>query len=153
MTEDRGKIAQLLGLAAMAGAILAPPEVFGSGRMILILGSTFALLILSLDGKISSRFLWIGVGGTLFLVWHSFWISIDVYRSLEFSEILWSYYCLFGRLLLHVRRIQSSNGGNSGTPVGNRVWLWDLRVHVGQHQLRPLDFGRHGRNCSNTDPG
>ena len=96
MTGDRGKIAQLLGLAAMAGAILAPPEVFGSGRMILVLGSTFALLILSLDGKIPSRFLWIGVGGTLFLVWHAFWISIDVYRSLEFSEILWSYFCLFG---------------------------------------------------------
>ena len=96
MTQNRGATAQLLGLAAMVWVILAPPEVFGSGRMILVLCSTFALLILMLDGKIPSRFLWSGVAGTLFLVWHAFWISIDVYRSLEFCEILWSYYGLFG---------------------------------------------------------
>ena len=96
MTENKGTIAQMLALAAMTGVILAPPEVFGSGRMILVLCSTFALLILMLDGKIPSRFLWSGVAGTLFLVWHAFWISIDVYRSLEFSQILWAYYCLFG---------------------------------------------------------
>ncbi len=96
MTENRGTMAQMLALTAMAGVILAPPEVFGSGRMILVLCSTFALLILMLDEKISFRFLWGGVVGTLFLVWHAFWISIDVYRSLEFYEILWSYYCLFG---------------------------------------------------------
>ena len=96
MTQDRGTIAQVLGLTAMVGVILAPPEVFGSGRMILTVCSTFALLILMLDGKIPSRFLWSGVAGTVFLLWHAFWISIDVYRSLEFYEILWSYYCLFG---------------------------------------------------------
>ena len=96
MTQDRGYLAQLLALAAMVGVILAPPEVFGSGRMLLVVCSTFALLILMLDGKIPSRFLLSGLAGTVFLMWHAFWISIDVYRSLEFSEILWSYYCLFG---------------------------------------------------------
>ena len=96
MNQDRGRTAQLLALSAMAGVILAPPEVFGSGRMLLVLCSTFALLILMLDGKIPSHFLWSGVAGTVFLVWHALWISIDAYRSVEFFEILWSYYCLFG---------------------------------------------------------
>ncbi len=96
MTHNWQKITQLLALAAMVGAVVAPPEVAGSGRMILVLCSTFALLILMLDGKIPSRYLWSGGLGSAFLVWHAFWVSIDVYRSLEFYEILWSYYCLFG---------------------------------------------------------
>ena len=96
MSTNKEKIAQLLALTALIGVILAPPEVFGSGRMILILASTFAFLILVLEGRIPSGFLWAGLGGTALLLWHSIWISIDVYRSLEFLEILWAYYCLFG---------------------------------------------------------
>ena len=91
--------AQLLALSALAGVILAPPEAFGSGRMILVVGSTFAFLLLILEGQVESRYLRGGLVGMVVLVAHSLWISIDFYRSLEFVGIVWAYYCLFGYLV------------------------------------------------------
>ena len=91
--------AQLLALSALAGVILAPPEAFGSGRMILVVGSTFAFLLLILEGQVEARYLRGGLVGMVVLVAHSLWISIDFYRSLEFVGIVWAYYCLFGYLV------------------------------------------------------
>ena len=90
--------AQLLALSALAGVILAPPEAFGSGRMILVVASTFSFLILVLEGQVTSRYLMAGLAGVAVLGAHSLWISIDFYRSLEFLGIVWAYYCLFGYL-------------------------------------------------------
>ena len=96
MIQDRTNFAQILSLIALIGVVLTPPEVDGTGRMVLVVASTFALLILALDQRIPGRFLWGGLAGILWLVWHSLLISIDPYRSIEFAEILWCYYCLFG---------------------------------------------------------
>ncbi len=99
MRTNTLKIARLIGLTALVAAVLAPPESFGSGRMILILSSTFAFLILALDGKIPSGFVLAGPATFAFLLCHSIWISQDFYRSLDFLPILWAYYCLLGVFL------------------------------------------------------
>ena len=87
---------QLLALSALAGVILAPPEAFGSGRMILVVASSFSFLILILKGNVPSRYLLAGLGGMVVLGAHSIWISIDPFRSVEFLGIAWAYYCLLG---------------------------------------------------------
>ena len=96
---DHRKIAQLFVLGALVAVILAPPEAFGSGRMILILASSFAFLILALKGEIPAGFLIAGFAGAAFLAWHTVWISVDFYRSVEFLGLAWAYYCLFGSIV------------------------------------------------------
>ena len=92
-------MAQLFVLGALIAVVLAPPEAFGSGRMILILASSSAFLILVLKGEVPAGFLIAGFAGAAFLAWHSVWISVDFYRSVEFLGLAWAYYCLFGSIV------------------------------------------------------
>jgi len=87
---------QLLALSALVGVILAPPEAFGSGRMILVVASSFSFLILILKGNVPARYLLAGLGGMVVLGAHSIWVSIDSFRSVECLGIAWAYYCLLG---------------------------------------------------------
>ncbi len=90
------KTARLLALGALVVVALAPPEAWGSGRMLLMLASTFALLILVMEARVPASFL---IGGGAFwggLLVHSVIVSADPYRSLDFLTIVWAYYCLFG---------------------------------------------------------
>ncbi len=96
---DHRKVAQLFVLGALIAVILAPPEAFGYGRMILILASSFAFLILVLKGEVPAGYLIAGFAGTAFLTWHSVWMSVDFYRSVEFLGLAWAYYCLFGSIV------------------------------------------------------
>ncbi len=107
---DHRKIAQLLVFGALIAVILAPPEAFGSGRMILILASSFAFLILVLKGEVPAGFLIAGFAGAAFLSWHSVWMSVDFYRSVEFLGLAWAYYCLFGSIVYspYDSRLQTS---------------------------------------------
>src|SRR5207247_1454869 len=41
-------------------------------------------------------YLWGGLLAFGYLLLHAFLISVDPYRSLEFTSVLWAYYCLFG---------------------------------------------------------
>lgn len=85
-----------LALAVLVVVGLAPPEAYGSGRMLLVLMATFAFLLAIADGGIPQRYLAGGVLAMLLLIAHSFVFSDDLNRSVEFLGLLWSYYCLFG---------------------------------------------------------
>ncbi len=87
-----------LAIATLFAVIVQPPEAYGTGRMLLVVGSTFAFLVTALGPGVSSRYLAGGLGGMLLLLAHSVWVSEDVYRSTEFLTLAWSYYCLFGAL-------------------------------------------------------
>jgi tetratricopeptide (TPR) repeat protein len=87
-----------LAMATLVAVVLQPPEAYGTGRMILVLGSTFAFLLIALDARVPFGYLAGGVAGMLLLVAHSVFLSRDVYRSIEFLTLAWSYYSLFGAL-------------------------------------------------------
>jgi tetratricopeptide (TPR) repeat protein len=90
------RAAGYLAFTALAAAVLAPPEAWGSGRMVLVVGATFAFLVLGLAGAVPARYLIGGVAAGLLLISHSLWLSEDSYRSVEFLGLAWAYYCLFG---------------------------------------------------------
>jgi len=94
--KDPQRIAGYLGLGALVAVVLAPPEAYGSGRMLLVVTATFAFLALSVSREIPTLYLGAGAGAAILLVIHSLWLSVDVYRSLEFLGLAWAYYCLFG---------------------------------------------------------
>jgi tetratricopeptide (TPR) repeat protein len=88
-----------LGLAALFFAILLPPEAYPDGKLAVILCGTFAFLITLVEGRVRPNYL---LGGLLifgFLLLHSLLLSVDPYRSLEFTSVLWAYYCLLGFFL------------------------------------------------------
>ena len=90
------KTARLLALGALAAVIIAPPEVYGSGRMLLMLAATFSFLILAVEKRVPQGFLICGAILWTGLALHSVFVSADPYRSLDFLTIVWAYYCLFG---------------------------------------------------------
>jgi len=85
-----------LAFAALFFAILLPPEAYPDGKLAVILCSTFAFFALLTERRIHPAYLYGGLLGFGFLFLHAFLISVDPYRSLEFTSVLWAYYCLFG---------------------------------------------------------
>jgi hypothetical protein len=90
------RISGLLVLSTPVAVALSPPEAFGSGRMLLVVLSTFAFLLLAVEGTIPRRYLSGGAVAMAALLAHSIWLSVDPYRSIEFLGLAWAYYCLFG---------------------------------------------------------
>jgi tetratricopeptide (TPR) repeat protein len=88
-----------LALAALFFAILLPPEAYPDGKLAVILCATFAFFASLSERRIPPAYLYGGVLGFGFLFAHAFLISVDPYRSLEFTSVLWAYYCLFGFFL------------------------------------------------------
>src|SRR5262245_45013945 len=85
-----------LALLTLIFAILVPPEGHPSGMMAIMLCATFSFVIAIAERKIPSRFLFGGLAVFGILLAHTFWVSMDWYRSLEFLALLWVYYCLLG---------------------------------------------------------
>jgi hypothetical protein len=88
-----------LAFAALFFAVLLPPEAYPDGKLAVILCSTFAFFASLGEGRIPSAYIKGGLAVFGFLVLHTLWISVDLYRSLEFVSVLWAYYCLFGFFL------------------------------------------------------
>jgi len=85
-----------LALAALFFAILLPPEAYPDGKLAVILCATFAFFISLSERRIPPAYVYGGLLGFGYLFLHAFLISVDPYRSLEFTSVLWAYYCLFG---------------------------------------------------------
>lgn len=94
--KDPRKLAGWLGLGTLAAVVLTPPEAYGSGRMLLVVGATFAFLVLAVDGGIPRGYLAGGLAAFALLGAHSLLLSEDPYRSVDFLFTLWAYYGLFG---------------------------------------------------------
>jgi hypothetical protein len=88
-----------LALAALFFAILLPPEAYPDGKLAVILCGTFAFFVSIVERRIHPYYLYGGVFTFAFLILHALVVSVDVYRSLEFTTTLWGYYCLFGFFL------------------------------------------------------
>jgi tetratricopeptide (TPR) repeat protein len=89
-------IVAALALAALFFAILLPPEAYGDGKLAVILCATFSFFASMSERRISPMYLYGGLIGFAYLLFHALVISVDAYRSLEFMSVLWAYYCLFG---------------------------------------------------------
>ena len=74
--------------------------------MFLIVGSTFAFLILAAEGRIGALYMGGGLGALTLLTAHSLWISQDSFRSIESGSIVWAYYCLFGFFFFYDRDLR-----------------------------------------------
>jgi hypothetical protein len=85
-----------LALFAVFFAILMPPEAYPAGKMAVVVASTFAFLIALSERKIPYVYLLNGIAIFPMLLIHALWLSVDVYRSIEFMTVLWAYYCLLG---------------------------------------------------------
>jgi hypothetical protein len=89
-------IVWVLALASLFLAILLPPEANPNGKLAIVVCGTFAFAIALSERKIPKGFINAGIGIFGLLLLHSFVVSIDLYRSLEMTTILWAYYCLIG---------------------------------------------------------
>lgn len=89
-------IVAVLAIAALFFAILLPPEAYPDGKLAVILCATFAFFISMSERRIDPSYLYGGLLVFGFLILHDLFISVDAYRSLEFTTVLWAYYCLFG---------------------------------------------------------
>lgn len=85
-----------LALAALFFAILLPPEAYPDGKLAVILCATFAFFVSLTERRIHPAYLYGGLLVFGFLLLHAVLISLDTYRSFEFTSVLWAYYCLFG---------------------------------------------------------
>lgn len=88
-----------LAFASLFFAILLPPEAYSDGKMAVVLCATFAFFISVAERRVDRRYLATGLAVFAILVAHSLWLSVDHYRSIEFTVTLWSYYCLIGFFL------------------------------------------------------
>jgi hypothetical protein len=96
VTSAANSAVQVLALSALAFAVLMPPEAYPAGKAGVVLCSTFAFLAAAGERRIPSRFLTGGVVIFSLLLLHSFVVSVDAYRSLDFLAMFWAYYCLVG---------------------------------------------------------
>jgi len=92
-------LALALALTALFFAILLPPEAFPDGKLAVILCSTFAFLGSLSERRITSAYLLTGLLVFGFLLFHSLFVSVDAYRSIEFTSLLWAYYALMGTMM------------------------------------------------------
>ncbi len=88
-----------LALAALFFAVLLPPEAYPDGKLAVILCATFAFFVSLSERRIRPAYLYGGVLGFGYLIFHALVFSVDAYRSLELTTLLWAYYCLFGFFL------------------------------------------------------
>lgn len=88
-----------LAFAALFFAVLLPPEAYPDGKLAVILCATFAFFASVAEKRISPAYINGGLALFAFLLLHDFFISVDLYRSLEFTTVIWAYYCLFGFFL------------------------------------------------------
>jgi len=89
-------IVAALAFATIFFAILMPPEAHAAGKMAVLLCSTFAFFGRLAEHRIPSRYLWGGLVLFATVLIHSLAISVDLYRSLDFIAMVWSYYCVLG---------------------------------------------------------
>src|SRR5262245_43000517 len=89
----------VLAFAALFFAVLLPPEAYPDGKLAVILCATFAFFVSVAERRISPAYLNGGLALFGFLLLHDFFISVDLYRSLEFTTLIWAYYCLIGFFL------------------------------------------------------
>ncbi len=85
-----------LALCSLFFAVLLPPEAYSDGKLAVLLCATFSFFISLSERRIPPVYL---RGGMLifgFLFLHALLVSLDPYRSLEFTTVVWAYYCLFG---------------------------------------------------------
>ena len=85
-----------LAFATLFFAVLLPPEAYPDGKLAVILCATFAFFSSLIEHRIPGRYVYGGLTAFGLLILHSFLLSVDTYRSLEFATTLWAYYCLFG---------------------------------------------------------
>jgi hypothetical protein len=88
-----------LAFAALFFAVLLPPEAYPDGKLAVIVCATFAFFIQINERRIHPAYLHGGLALFGFLLAHTLFMSVDVFRSLEFISILWAYYCLVGFFL------------------------------------------------------
>jgi len=88
-----------LAFASLFFAILLPPEAFPDGKMAVLLCATFAFFIQVSERRVDRRYLTGGLIVFAILVFHSLILSVDSYRSIEFTTTVWTYYCLAGFFL------------------------------------------------------
>jgi hypothetical protein len=93
------KLVNMLAFAAVFLAVLLPPEAYPDGKLAVILCATFAFIAGVIERRIHPAYIKGGLAAFAFLIFHSLFISVDAYRSLEFLSVLWAYYCLFGFFL------------------------------------------------------
>jgi hypothetical protein len=89
----------VLAFAALFFAVLLPPEAYPDGKLAVLLCATFPFFISMSERRIPARYLWGGLCLFGLLLIHSLWISVDLYRSLDFISLVWTYYCLVGFFL------------------------------------------------------
>jgi hypothetical protein len=92
-------IVTALAFAALFFGVLLPPEAYPDGKLAVLLCATFAFFISIVERRISTRYLYGGLFSFGILLAHTFLVSVDVYRSLDFLTLIWSYYCLAGFFL------------------------------------------------------
>jgi len=85
-----------LAFATLFFAVLLPPEAYPDGKVAVILCATFAFFSSLAERRIHPVYIKGGLCAFLVLILHSLFLSVDAYRSLEFTATLWAYYCLFG---------------------------------------------------------
>ncbi len=90
-----------LALAALFFAILLPPEAFSEGKVAVLLCATFAFFIAVYERWVDRRYVAGGLIAFAILAAHSLFLSVDVYRSVEFITVLWIYYALIGFFLYY----------------------------------------------------
>lgn len=88
-----------LALATLFFAIILPPEAYPDGRLAVILCATFAFLCGLAERRIPSSYVWGGLAVFGLLLLHASIVSVDAYRSYEFTSVVWAYYALLGSLL------------------------------------------------------
>jgi hypothetical protein len=88
-----------LALAALFFAVLLPPEAYPDGKLVVLLCSTFAFFVNLSERRIRPAYLYGGIAGFGYLILHALIFSVDSYRSLEMTSLLWAYYCLLGFFL------------------------------------------------------
>src|SRR5262245_48568800 len=88
-----------LAFAALFFAVLLPPEAYPNGKMAVLVCATFPFFISMTERRIPAKYLLGGLGVFGLLLIHSLLISVDLYRSLDFITVVWTYYCLIGFFL------------------------------------------------------
>jgi hypothetical protein len=88
-----------LAFAALFFAVLMPPEAYPNGKLAVLLCATFPFFISITERRIPAKYLLGGLCLFGLLLIHTLWISVDLYSSLDFTTVIWTYYCLIGFFL------------------------------------------------------
>jgi hypothetical protein len=89
-------LSSLLAYASLFLAVLLPGEAYPDGRLAVLVAATFVFFTSLMEGRIRRGYIVGGLAVFAGLLIHTTLFSVDLYRSLEFLTVLWSYYCLAG---------------------------------------------------------